>query len=253
MKILSIGNSFSQDAHAWLHQVAKNLGEDFYCANLYIGGCSLQHHWECYVTASTEYLLEENGQGVRNISLQEALSLADWDVITLQQASHDSGLYETYQPYLRDLFAAVTAACPDAKIYMQQTWAYEADSTHFAFPRYDSNQNKMHAALLDAYQKAAADIGADIIPVGEVIDRLRQSEDVFAVANGGIPLTRDGFHLSLTFGRYAAALTWCGVLTGKDVRACTFVPQDENGAADKALLSVVNQAVWQVLENKKSF
>lgn len=247
MNILSIGNSFSQDAHRWLHQVAANLDVDTYCANLYIGGCSLQQHWDCYSREAAEHLLEENGETVRPVSIQEALSLADWDVITLQQASHDSGLYDTYQPFLRNLSDVIKAACPQAKIYLQQTWAYASDSTHWAFPRYHNTQAEMYAALTAAYKQAADDIGADIIPVGEVIQYLRQ--DVLAFAD--VPLTRDGFHLSLTYGRYAAALTWCGVLTDKNVRNCTFVPWDENGAADETLLAAVNQAVWQVLESKK--
>lgn len=37
MKILSIGNSFSQDAHKWLHKLAKVNGVEFEIANLYIG------------------------------------------------------------------------------------------------------------------------------------------------------------------------------------------------------------------------
>lgn len=248
MNILSIGNSFSQDAHRWLHQVADNLGTDFHCANLYIGGCSLEHHWACFSQEAIEYSMEVNGETVRPVSIQEALSLADWDVITFQQASHDSGLYDTYRPFLRDLSAAIKTACPQAKIYLQQTWAYEEGSSHWAFPRYHNDQAEMYAALTAAYKQAADDIGAGIIPVGDVIQYLRQNVPAFA----GVPLTRDGFHLSLAYGRYAAALTWCGVLTDKDVRSCTFVPWDENSVADKVMLTAVNQAVWQVLESKKS-
>ena len=44
MNILAIGNSFSQDATTYLHQVAKADGEDITVINLYIGGCSLYKH-----------------------------------------------------------------------------------------------------------------------------------------------------------------------------------------------------------------
>ena len=46
MKVLSIGNSFSQDAHKWLHKLAENNGVDLETVNLYIGGCSLETHWK---------------------------------------------------------------------------------------------------------------------------------------------------------------------------------------------------------------
>ena len=36
MKVLSIGNSFSQDATRYLHQIAKNSGDDFKTVNLYV-------------------------------------------------------------------------------------------------------------------------------------------------------------------------------------------------------------------------
>ena len=46
MKILSIGNSFSQDAHRWLYKLAKLNGIELETANLYIGGCSLETHFK---------------------------------------------------------------------------------------------------------------------------------------------------------------------------------------------------------------
>ena len=45
MKILSIGNSFSQDAQRYLHRLAKNEGVDMKTVNLYIGGCPLRSHY----------------------------------------------------------------------------------------------------------------------------------------------------------------------------------------------------------------
>ena len=39
MNILSIGNSFSQDAQKWLHKLAAGNGVEMDTVNLYIGGC----------------------------------------------------------------------------------------------------------------------------------------------------------------------------------------------------------------------
>lgn len=44
IKILAIGNSFSQDATQFIHDIAKADGVDTKVVNLYIGGCSLQRH-----------------------------------------------------------------------------------------------------------------------------------------------------------------------------------------------------------------
>jgi hypothetical protein len=46
MNILTIGNSFSQDATRYIHQLATNQGvSGLYVANLYIGGCPLSLHF----------------------------------------------------------------------------------------------------------------------------------------------------------------------------------------------------------------
>ena len=46
LSILAIGNSFSQDATAYLHMAAEAAGVETLVVNLYIGGCSLKTHWE---------------------------------------------------------------------------------------------------------------------------------------------------------------------------------------------------------------
>ena len=61
MKVLSIGNSFSQDAHKWLHKLAENNGVDLETVNLYIGGCSLGTHWKNAKENNADYEFELNG------------------------------------------------------------------------------------------------------------------------------------------------------------------------------------------------
>ena len=73
--------------------------------------------------------------------------------------------------------------------------------------RYGRSQKVMYDALSDAYARAGADIQAPLIPVGSVIQALRALPP-FDYAHGGISLCRDGFHLSMTLGRYAAAAVW---------------------------------------------
>lgn len=97
MKICSIGNSFSNDAHKWLHKLAKLNGFDIETANLYIGGCSLETHWKNAKENNAHYDFELNGNsGERKISIAEALELEKYDIVTLQQVSGLSGIYETY-------------------------------------------------------------------------------------------------------------------------------------------------------------
>lgn len=245
MKILSIGNSFSQDAHKWLKPVFESAGQDVLAVNLYIGGCSLETHWNNWLSGEAAYMLEVNAVYQRMISLQEALALESWDVITLQQASHFSGRPQTYVPFVGELAKRVREACPGAQLYLQQTWAYEADAAHPGFAVYGNNQREMYTRLQDAYEMASRLVDAPLIPVGDVIQHLREQSPVFDVAAGGCRLTRDGFHLHEPYGRYAAALTWFAVLTGGDVDRVSFFPPVEG--ADPCFAEPIKAAVKAIV------
>ncbi|MBE6655246.1 MAG: DUF4886 domain-containing protein [Ruminococcaceae bacterium] len=97
LKILSIGNSFSQDAQRYLHRLAKQDGTELKTVNLYIGGCPLRRHYLNMLDDNVAYDFEFNGEttGIK-VSIRQALVSDEWDFITLQQASTFSGRYETY-------------------------------------------------------------------------------------------------------------------------------------------------------------
>ncbi len=244
MKLLSIGNSFSQDAHRWLYDICKSAGVEIYNANLYYGGCSLYGHWNFYINDCEEYDYEIKAVPIRKIGLREALAAEKWDIITYQQASHESGIYEKYQPFLCDLHKVVTEVCPDAKFYIHKTWAYEIDSTHGSFVLYNHDQHYMYECLSDAYDKAAESINAEIIPAGDVIQYLRDNTKEFDYKNGGLSLNADGFHLSHGYGRYAAALTWYCKLFDGNADDVSFVPEL---CDDERLVSAIKSAVNKVL------
>jgi len=256
IKVLSIGNSFSQDAHKWLNPISQNGGEEIYCVNLYIGGCSLKTHWENFLSDEPLYDLEINGEKKGNINISDALKMDRWDVITLQQASPVSGRPQSYLPYLPKLAENVRRICPGAKLYIQQTWAYE--QVQIKEPQisrfesiYASDQREMYRRIVDAYEMASLLISAPIIPVGKVIQRLRETVPEFDFEACGRSLNRDGYHLDLIYGRYAAALTWYGVLTGRDVREVSFVPFVDEREGDRDLLKKINTVVFDLLEEEK--
>ena len=73
LKILSIGNSFSQDATRYLQPIAVSAGiEDFFVRNCYIGGCSLERHVNCILTGEEAYQYQENAQMLEMISVEDA-------------------------------------------------------------------------------------------------------------------------------------------------------------------------------------
>ena len=98
LRILSIGNSLSQDAHRWLYQIAKAAGyEDIIIANLFRMACSLSQHAnnarEDTGQDQYEYQLNTDGeiQYKKGYNIKSSIESEDWDFITLQQVSGDSG------------------------------------------------------------------------------------------------------------------------------------------------------------------
>ncbi len=221
MNILSIGNSFSQDAQRYLHRIAAAAGVEVNCFNLYIGGCSLSRHYRNLLSGDREYMLEMNGQSTGfKVSLQEALLNRDWDVVTLQQASPSSFNYDTWQPYLTELASYVHYCVPKAKIAMHQTWAYEDGSPRLLELAGYESRAAMFADVRAAYQQAAGEIDADfVIPSGEVFEEL--------VKDGILNVHRDTFHASYGVGRYALGLTWLRALTGKPAEGNSFADFDQ--------------------------
>ncbi|MBO5415065.1 MAG: DUF4886 domain-containing protein [Clostridia bacterium] len=239
MKILSIGNSFSQDAQRYLHGIAKADGTKLKSVNLYIGGCSLRRHYINMLDNNADYDFEFNGEktGIK-VSIAQALASDEWDFVTLQQQSAQSTRYETFSPYLEALADTVRKYAPHAKIVMHQTWAYEDGSEKLRNISADWTAEDMLSAIRESYEKAARDIGAyGIIPCGEAM---------MAATNLGIEkIHRDTFHASLGAGRYLLALCWYKTLTGRDISGNGFDGFDipVTDAEKETVIRAVNEAV----------
>ncbi len=239
IKILAIGNSFSDDATEYLWKIFENAGfEDIIIGNLYIGGCSLDTHWDNieFNLPNYTYYLHEFGfkDTKKNYRLQKALESEDWDIITVQQVSQNSGMPETFNNLQNILdFVNETKTNKDAKIYWHMTWAYQQNSTHSGFANYDKDQMTMYNAIINGTQNTILkneDI-TDSIPSGTTIQNLRTSYL-------GDTLTRDGYHMSYGIGRYAVALTWFAKLTGLPVDNIDYLPKEYASVIEKALPAI---------------
>ena len=217
IRILCIGNSFSWDAvEQELVPLCDEKGVQVEIHNLYYGGCSLQQHAQFMLkdTAAYSHRVCTNANPrivLDTISLKHALRDGQYDYISLQQASHDSGLRDTYEPWLSMLIDTVSTYQPDAQLCWMQTWAYSQDAKHPAYPRYHNNQQEMYDSIVACMQLPTSNHQLPIIPCGTAIQLARQTK------LGDSPC-RDGYHLNYVYGRYTAACVWYEIITGKDVR-----------------------------------
>lgn len=226
IKILAIGNSFSEDAlENYLYELASSENVEIVIGNLYIGGSSLEQHWSNATDNKASYAyrkIAQNGTKTNTpeTSIENAVLDEDWDYISYQQVSNNSGQYETYTTPLPKLVEYVKERTtnPEAKYILHQTWAYSQNSTHSAFPNYQSNQVIMYNAIVQAVRKAQETFKMDlVIPAGTAIQNGRNTLI-------GDNFNRDGYHLDLGIGRYTAACTWFEAITGINVIGNSFKP-----------------------------
>lgn len=246
VKMLSIGNSFSQDALAYFRDIAMSAGLEVEVWHLHIGGCPLERHYNNMVADIPEYNFLINDETKPNARLSEIVEKEQFDIITIQQVSHMSGLYSSYHPYVEEIVAYLRKHQPNAKLWWHKTWAYEKDSSHQGFKAYCNNQAVMHSAIGKVCELISKEINADgVIPSGDVIDALRKLPEFNYPQEPS--LCRDGFHMHLLYGRYAVAATWFETLLGGDITKVDYLPpEDKVGVIGDAALhriEVIKQTV----------
>ncbi len=250
LKILAIGNSFSSDATNYLYDIAVAEGmTDVVIGNLFIGGCTLETHVNNISTNAKAYTYYKNDSGEwktkSNCTLLYALQEEEWDIITMQQASDGSGLVDTYKDYVDSLITYVNEnkTNQNAKFAWHMTWAYQSNSAHPSFPKYESDQSIMYQGIVNAVQTVIQPIKeiSFIMPVGTAVQNARTSYF-------GDTLTRDGYHLN-DMGRVIAAYTWYATFTDKPLKTLNFTEVSRTLTltdSDKAvIIESVNNAIEQ--------
>ena len=226
IKMLSIGNSFSCDALAYFGKMAEEAGTEVEVWHMEIGGCSFERHYNNMKGDICAYNFLVNGEPKPPARLSDVVEKEKFDIVTVQQVSHLSGLYASYHPYADEFVAYIRKFQPDAKLWLHKTWAYEKDSGHSGFAGYCKNQKVMYEAICNVCEKIAGEINADgVIPSGDVVQTLRSKPEFDYPQEPS--LCRDGFHMHLLYGRYAVAATWFETLLKGDIRKINFLPPVE--------------------------
>lgn len=225
LKILAIGNSFSEDAlENYLYDLAKAGNKQIIIGNMYIGGAPLSLHVKNADSNKAAYVYRKtylNGEKhtTKNVSLEQAIKDEHWDYISMQQASPLSGQYETVIKSLPLLITYVQSLAPQAKLVYHQTWAYQQNSTHAGFANYNKDQATMYQKIVEVAKKVKKIKAIQfIVPAGTAIQNARTSSI-------GDHFTRDGYHLQLGYGRFTAACTWYEKLFNADVRKNPYKPE----------------------------
>lgn len=223
IKMLSIGNSFTEDAYTYMAELLLKMGvKEFKICYLYVGGTSLEDHYNFLTKNEGFYSYRKYINGkfevYENYRFKDAIKEDSWDIITVQQVSGLSGVKESYKKHLDPLLKEIDkhTISNQTKYYFHMTWAYCKNSDHEAFNLYNKNQETMYKKIVEAAKDEALshEMIERIIPSGTMIQNLRKTKIKDKVC-------RDGFHLN-KLGRYAVALIWIRCVFGLNISNIKF-------------------------------
>ena len=241
MQILLISNSFGVNLQIYAKEIAKVNGLNLNIYTLFIGGCPLELHDKNIKENNRAYELFVDGKTTSIfMSIDEALRLRDWDYVSLQQASHLSGDYSSYNPYFNNVYTYVRVKCPKAKIMWHETWAYSGKNP-FKYqevktwlPTFKFNNDiEMKKGIDDALNKLTSEYKIDlIVRSGDVVfEATKEFDDVY---------DSEGFHLN-NLGCYLIGVNLIKTLLNKKLNGI-FVPNDIDEKLCKKMVDFVNKA-----------
>lgn len=274
LRLFLIGNSFSQNATRYLPKLAEEGGHPLKIGRAELGGCSLQRHWDI-AEAAEKNPDDPKGKAYNGKSLRELLSAGKWDVVTIQQNSMNSGDSTTYMPYAKRLVDLVKSIQPDAKIIMQQTWAYRVDAKKFtqvSDNQFASDAKEMWGKSRVAYHKIATELCIGLFPVGDAFWQVNSNPatayiadskfDIASAIYPDLPEQKNSLHVGYKYnnskkldfdanhaneaGCYLGGLVWYSVLFNENPEKLKFRPEQVSGEFAKAL----KRTAYEVVRHK---
>ena len=247
LKILAIGNSFSNDATGYLWDICHSAGvEKLIIGHAYVGGCPIDLHGSYILNKNAVYKYYKYEKSSTptvkdNVKIDVALLDEDWDYISLQTLSE----YTTPAKFslLTHILDYLDNKCPDAEIYWHMTWSFREDCQYNGFALHNYDQMALYNAILNVVSDIITPTGRfdGIIPTGTSMQNLRTSYI-------GDNVTReDGYHADLGVGRYTLGLTWYAIFTGGSLDLVDFIPTNEHKTAIANNMEVMRESVENAL------
>ncbi len=260
VSVLTIGNSFAENALRHLPQLAEAGGHTLIVGRANLGGCTLERHWKHVEQFEKNPEGKEGapyGKGKKQ-SLDAMLKKRDWDFITIQQVSFRSHDLTTYYPFAPKLIEYIRERAPKSKILVHQIWAYRVDDPRFV-PKNEGKEPHTHQEMYEqvrkAYHSIAKEFELGIIPSGDAMFLADTSKSMgyrpdatFDFKNAKPPalpdqthslhvgwawrkddkgvskLKIDGHHANST-GEYLLGCVWFETLFGESVLNNTYSPK----------------------------
>ena len=223
LKIFAIGDDYTVDSMHLLHEVykAEKPTQKVILGYACRSESTLAQHVESMNSGEALYTYYEVAvDGTQTIScnktLEELVMDENWDVVTIQQGSSESGLEATYNTdikKLRDYVIACHGYTP--KFAWNMTWSYpeRVDANAGGWDQYGSQEKMFESIVTAVKNKIATDTAFNyLIPVGLAVQNAR----TYYTVQGD--LHRDGYGYLNDFSRLLAAYMWYCELQGTTLK-----------------------------------
>ena len=215
LKVLCIGNSFSNNTSQYTSQIAAAMGKKLEISSLFYGGCSPQKHLDFYNSDEAAYTLYTNGKQVTPsgtlVTSKEVLSAKQYDIISFQGVYVGMDVKSSFDP-LKELSQKVRTHQPNAEFVLNMTWANcQEYLTKYNKGVYSNDVlgELYFSRSVANYEYIAAELGGiDMVPVGLAIQNAKRSGDFTDDYSKETSLFNDDVsHLS-NVGKYLASAVW---------------------------------------------
>ena len=215
MKVLDIGNSYTQDAQTYLPRIiaASGIDTDFSLYRAFRPSASFKTWVDCWNDSDNEYYsidfcagtsldgISGSGSASDGALFRKALQSVKWDIILIHQVSTYSNDYSLWEGdgaggYLQELIRIIRVTNPQATIGYLMTHSYRG--TYWANSEGSSYLRWRNIADATKQLKLEYDIDF-IIPYGTAVQNLRASS-----LNDGYEFSEDGTHMGAGLGDYVA-------------------------------------------------
>lgn len=215
LKVLDIGNSYTQDAQTYLPQIiqASGIGTDFSLYRAFRPNGSFKTWVDCWNDADYETYnvafcagtqiggISGNGYNNDGTLFRKALQTVKWDIILIHQVSTYSNDYSLWEGhgaggYLQELIRLIRITNPQATVGYLMTHSYRG--SYWANSEGSSLLRWKNIAEATKQLKLEYDIDF-IIPYGTAVQNLRASS-----LNDSYEFSEDGTHMGAGLGDYVA-------------------------------------------------
>ena len=215
LKVLDIGNSYTQDAQTYLPRIiaASGIDTDFSLYRAFRPSASFKTWVDCWNDSDNENYsidfcagtaldgISGSGSASDGALFRKALQSVKWDIILIHQVSTYSNDYSLWEGdgaggYLQELIRIIRITNPQATIGYLMTHSYRG--TYWANSEGSSYQRWRNIADATRQLKLEYDIDF-IIPYGTAVQNLRASS-----LNDSYEFSEDGTHMGAGLGDYVA-------------------------------------------------